>query len=279
MSVLNQTMGNFEHIIIDDANDPETEKIVTAFDDSRIRFSRHEFSKGASGGYNTGLSMARGKYIVTLGDDDEFYPTYLEKVLSTFSSAARDIGFVWTGYARIMDDESGEKIIASRIWPRVFRSKEDGVVEATSIGNGYGVCIKRECFDQIGNYDESLAMGADTDLLFRLAQSYNFQTVPEVLVKIHHHNNAQLTGKNHNPERLRIREQILKRYESFMHEFPRLHYVHYKSVVDLCYMVKEKEKGRKLMFSLMKKRPFRLLNIPDLFFYELTGKDTAGFFR
>jgi hypothetical protein len=58
-----------------------------------------------------------------------------------------------------------------------------------------------------------------------------------------------------------------------------LYYVHYKEVVDLCYNLKLKQKGRKTMLSIIKNTPFRILNIADLLFYELFGKNTVNFYQ
>jgi glycosyltransferase involved in cell wall biosynthesis len=279
LSILSQTFSDFEQIIVDDAADRETEELVRLFGDERLKYCKHDSPRGAAGGYNTGFNVSKGKFIVVLDDDDEFYPSFLEKVMNHFSSTDKYLGFIWTGFERIRDTEAGEKFIASRVWPREFPTREEGLIEATSIGNGYGVCVRRECFDKTGLYDESLKIGEDTDLLFRLAQSFDFQTIPEVLVKIHQHSNTQLTGINHYAIRLKHKEEILKRYENILTDFPLLYFVHYKSVVDLCYHLKQKSKGRKIMFSLIRKRPLRVLNIPDFILYELTGKDTASLFR
>ena len=61
LSVKNQTFENYEHIIIDDANDSETASIINEFEDKRIIFHQHETPKGAAGSYNTGIKLSRGQ--------------------------------------------------------------------------------------------------------------------------------------------------------------------------------------------------------------------------
>lgn len=278
-SVINQTFTDYEHIIIDDADDAETESIVYGFGDKRIIFKQHHNPRGAAGAYNTGIKISRGRFILFLDDDDEYLPTLLEKMFDRFTKAEQNVGFIWTGISRILDTENGENVLYSKVWPSQYPGKELGLCEATSIGNGFGVCVRRKCIDVIGLYDESLKIGEDTDFLFRLAGNFDFETIPEVLVKIHQHDLSQLTDEKNFNIRLKQREEILERYLDLLHTFPKLFVVHYKAVAVLCYSLKLKQKGRKIMFSIIKKSPFNFMGYIDLFFFELTGKDTANFYN
>ena len=178
----------------------------------------------------------------------------------------------------IKDTVSGEEILYSKTWPTHFQTKELGLVAATSIGNGFGVCIRKKCIDIIGFYDELLIMGQDTDFLFRLVRNFDFETIPEVLVKIHKHGPSQLTNERNNLIRFELREKILERHIDLLKLYPKLYYIHYKHIADLCYNLKLKQKGRKTMFSIIKNSSFRFLNYTDLLSYELTGKDTIDFY-
>ncbi len=278
-SILRQTFTDFEHIIVDDAGDRDTGNLVRGIDDKRIVFIQHEAKKGAGGSYNTGLKIARGRYILFLDDDDEYLPSFLEKMHIRFSEAKNETGFIWTGISRIKDLNSGEKLLSSLIWPSSFKNVEEGLIAATSIGNGYGVCIRKECIEAVGLYDESLTTGQDTEYLFRLAGKYEFETIPEVLVKLHQHESSQLTNERNNLIRLQHREKILEKHFDLLNRYPRLYFVHYKVVVNLCYKLKLKVRGRNTMFSIIRHTPFRLLNYADLLLYEITGKDTADLYH
>ncbi len=277
-SLVNQTFTDYEHIIIDDAADPETESIINGFKDNRIIYQLHTKPRGAAGGYNTGIKSSRGKFILFLDDDDEYLPTFLDKMYNRFSKIDQNVGFVWAGISRIRDTDNGEELLYSKVWPSKFPNKELGLIEATSIGNGFGVCIRRKCIDTIGFYDESITMGHDTDFLFRLARKFDFETIPEILVKLHLHGTSQLTDEKNNFVRLELREKILKKNHDLLEEFPKLYYTHYKVIVDLCYKLNMKQKGRKTMLSIIKNTPFRILNFVDLLSYELAGKDTVNFY-
>ena len=277
-SILRQTYTDFEHIIIDDAGNEETRTLVTEIDDERIVFIKNKNNKGPAGCRNSGLQIAKGRYFLFLDDDDEYLPEFLERMNNRISCARDETGFIWTGVTRIKDTETGEKPIASLTWPSSFAGKEEGLVAATSIGTGYGVCIKRECFDTTGLYDESLTTSEDTEFLFRLAGKFEFETIPEVLVKLHQHDLSQLTNEKNRLVHLQNRERVLKMHLDLLIKHPRLFFVHYKVVANLYYSLKLKSKGRKTMFSIIKNTPFRIWNFTDLIFYELAGKDTASLY-
>jgi glycosyltransferase involved in cell wall biosynthesis len=277
-SVINQTFKDYEHIIIDDASNKETADIIDGLADKRIIFLQHETPRGAAGAYNSGIKIAKGKFVLFLDDDDEYLPAFLEKMYTRFSIAGQDIGFIWTGISRIKDNVSGEELLYSKVWPSKFPSKEVGLINATSIGNGFGVCVRKECIDLIGVYDESLMIGEDTDFLFRLARNFDFETIPEVLVKIHQHGPSQLTDKKNYLVRMELSEKILERNLDLLFSYPKLYYVHYKVIANFCYTLKLKQKGRRTMLSIFKYTPFRLLNFIDLLFYELTGKASIDFY-
>jgi glycosyltransferase involved in cell wall biosynthesis len=273
-SVINQTFENYEHIIIDDANEEETAGMINSLNDSRIVLLHHENPRGAAASYNTGIRASKGEFILFLDDDDEYMPCFLKKMNERFLHSKPETGFIWTGISRIRDIESEEKILFSLTWPSHFETKEEGLVAATSIGNGFGVCIRRECLDSTGLYDESLTVSEDTDLLFRMAQRFDFETIPEVLVKIHQHGNSQLTHDNNYEARIKGKEIILNRYADFLKQNPLVYYTHYKAYADLCYKFRMRRRGRKAMFSIIWDTPLRILNFSDFFCYELSGKDT-----
>ena len=80
-SVLNQTFGDFELIIVDDASTDSSIEEVKKFNDPRICLLHRE--KPGPGGYaarNLGIKEAKGQWIAFLDADDEWYSNHLEKV-------------------------------------------------------------------------------------------------------------------------------------------------------------------------------------------------------
>lgn len=275
-SVRNQTFVNYEHIIIDDGNDPATDMVVESFKDERLILLKHDHPKGAAASYNTGMKASKGEFISFLDDDDEYMREYLEKIKAQFS-ASYEIGFIWTGIERVNDREDGSEYVTQKVvWPKLFTDLETGIASATSIGNGYGVCIRRKCLNESGYYDEELQVGEDTDFLFRLASRHKFMTIPEVLVRIHAHERNQLTGKQNYALRIAGKEIILKRYEEILKKYPKVYIAHYHGYTCLCYESGLKIKARKAIKSVMCKQPFRLIVYIDYLTLEISGKAFGG---
>ena len=80
-SVLNQTFGDFELLIADNASTDSTLAICSAFAswDRRVRILRSDVNQGAAPNYNRLVHHASGRYFKWLPHDDLIAPTYLER--------------------------------------------------------------------------------------------------------------------------------------------------------------------------------------------------------
>ena len=80
-SVIEQTYSSWELIIIDDGSTDNTKKVVSSFEDKRIRYYFKE-NEEKSVARNLGIEKANGRYISFLDDDDYYHPQFLERFLS-----------------------------------------------------------------------------------------------------------------------------------------------------------------------------------------------------
>lgn len=81
-SILSQTFPDFELIIVNDASPENIDDIVKSYSDKRIRYYVNEKNFGAEqvvDNWNKCLSLAAGKYIMIMGDDDKLMPQYLDE--------------------------------------------------------------------------------------------------------------------------------------------------------------------------------------------------------
>jgi glycosyltransferase involved in cell wall biosynthesis len=78
-----QTYIYWELILVDDASTDATKSVIESLtsNEPRVRSVDNVNNKGPSGARNTGLDLARGKYIAYQDSDDEWQPYHLEKMI------------------------------------------------------------------------------------------------------------------------------------------------------------------------------------------------------
>jgi glycosyltransferase involved in cell wall biosynthesis len=82
-SVLRQTMQDFEILVVGDGCTDDSEEVVAAIGDPRIRWFNLSANTGhQSGPNNEGLRQARGEFIAYLGHDDLWLPHHLEALVN-----------------------------------------------------------------------------------------------------------------------------------------------------------------------------------------------------
>jgi hypothetical protein len=91
-SVLMQSFGDFEIVVIDDCSADDTPTVVASIADPRIRYYRNETNQGAIHGDRIHVrrflnELMRGKYFCYLCDDDYWLPpTLLERQIALFQA-------------------------------------------------------------------------------------------------------------------------------------------------------------------------------------------------
>ena len=81
-SILNQTLTDFEFLIIDDGSTDNSVQIISSYSDPRIKFVRNGTNLGISKTLNRGIEIASAEYIARMDADDISYPTRLQKQYS-----------------------------------------------------------------------------------------------------------------------------------------------------------------------------------------------------
>src|SRR5262249_2720831 len=71
-SVLGQTHGDLELIIVDDGSSDETEALVTSIADKRIRYLKQAKNRGQSAARNAGIAASRFSLIAFQDSDDKW---------------------------------------------------------------------------------------------------------------------------------------------------------------------------------------------------------------
>jgi glycosyltransferase involved in cell wall biosynthesis len=169
-SVLNQTFCDFEIIIVNDGSTDESEKIVSEFQDARIRYFTQK-NQGVSVARNLGISLAQSNYISFLDADDYWYPDFLEQIYQAIILFPQQK--VFTAAIEIETPKN--------IFPAVYSIEKTGEFEVVNYFKASSkesviwtscAVFHREVFEEVGDFDVTIKSGQDTDLWIRIGLVY-----------------------------------------------------------------------------------------------------------
>ena len=190
-SVLNQTFGDFEVVVVDDASDDCVVEIVKGFQDDRIRFIRHNCRRGGAAARNTGIRNSCGEYVAFLDDDDEWYPEKLARQTELMLKSQPEVGAVYSGYV-VVNRNSGR--VCRRRIPSQRGNLQEKLLESNPIGGTSSMLLKRSCLEKVGLFDETLPSFQDRDLWIRISREFHFDYVQEPLLNYFLHSDKVWTN-------------------------------------------------------------------------------------
>src|SRR6185295_13285663 len=88
-SVLAQTYGDFELLVVDDCSTDRTLDVVSSVKDPRLKLHRNPARLGIPGNWNRCLDLAAGAYVKFLFQDDLLRPTALESLRRAMEGPSR----------------------------------------------------------------------------------------------------------------------------------------------------------------------------------------------
>jgi glycosyltransferase involved in cell wall biosynthesis len=174
-SVLNQTVQDFEIVVVNDGSEDQGPAIVGAIIDPRIRLIYQE-NQGVSAARNRGVAESKADLIAFLDADDLWAPDFLEEI-AALCDAYPDCGLFATRYAFCLGDDK---------WPAIVRleSSLDGgdrgllkdYFKVASVSHppvwSSAACVRRKAFLSIGGFPFGVASGEDLLTWARLAVRY-----------------------------------------------------------------------------------------------------------
>lgn len=178
-SILSQTHQELELVIQDGGSNDGTLDVLRNFDDSRIRLVS-EPDNGIYHAINLGIARADGDIIGLMHSDDFFaHNQVLERVAAAFLDPK-------------IDGVYGDLDYVSSTNPaRVIRVWRAGKYTTARLSRGWmpphpTLYLRREVFEQWGNYDTQFRIAADYDAILRWLKKgeVRLSYLPEVLVRM-----------------------------------------------------------------------------------------------
>ncbi len=205
-SVLAQSLGDLELIVVDDASIDASLSIITQFaaTDARVQPIFLAENVGPGGARNRGLEVARGQWVAVADSDDLFHRTRLQSLIE--SAEANGCSAIADDLIFFADASGGEA-------QHLFQNAKldgptdidfDGLLADDFAGGpnhlGYTKPVfRRSCLGSL-RYRSDLRIGEDFDLLLRFAAKGQVLTiVPEAFYLYRRHANSishRLSGAN-----------------------------------------------------------------------------------
>lgn len=219
-SVLNQSIQDFEIILVDDGSTDHLVEVVSQLN-TDIHFISQE-NKGPGAARNAGISKSTGEYLVFLDADDVLLPEKL-KVQSDYLDNQPDVGVVFSKVYGFQDKSgSNEEVWQYPVSMRLLRSlgTPKNNLEVFVIQNllpPVAAMVRRECVLDIGGFDESRELSSleDWDLWFRLAGRYNFAFLDQFVAKYRFTSNSLSNNRQQVKKASRVMENRIVNSESF----------------------------------------------------------------
>ena len=179
-SVIRQTYGKIELIVVDDASDKESSdylrKLASKKGYKYIYISSDE-SKGGNHARNVGIAVSSGEYIAFLDDDDQWMPEKTKKQVDCLNNNP-ECGLVYCGRVfkkgnRILDRTNFKYAFDGDCSKKIFTR----IIFVTSM-----IMIRRSLLNKIGLFDEGLRFWQEYELGIRACQETKIGLVRDYLV-------------------------------------------------------------------------------------------------
>ncbi len=199
-SVLDQSYGNIELIVVDDGCTDNSREILDSFAD-QIRVLEHpgRVNKGQSAALNLGIKSSQSEYVAFLDSDDLFAPEKIAKQVQ-FLEQNSQVGLVYANGHDV--DENGS--ILYRIYDEDHSEESDPnrVLLDCYFLLPNNALLRRDVLNQSGVFNEDLRSAQDHDLAIRIVEVAKIAYIDECLFFYRRHGdsisyrNAKLRWKN-----------------------------------------------------------------------------------
>ncbi len=181
-SIRAQSYTDWEVILVNDGGDLQESIIDWVERDARITYLRKP-NGGLAAARNTGLRLARGRYIAYLDDDDVWSSHHLAMLAGAFERYPDKV--VYTDSELVLEDISGGlRKEQGRARPYAHDDYDHDRLQIANFIPVNTWSHARYWLDKVGNFDESFSALEDWDMLIRLSRVTDFHHVRDVTAEV-----------------------------------------------------------------------------------------------
>jgi len=187
-SVRHQTYAHWEVVVVDDGSADDTADVVARhhIEDARIRCVKGQ-ARGVSAARNLGVSLSTGALVAFLDADDLWLPEKLA-VHERFMAVESEVGMSFDRI-RFVDELARPTPVLSTSQVRGLSSAD--LLHENPACTASTLVVRREAFNQLRGFDESLAHAEDLELMIRLCATTAWRLEGLDTVQTHYRASAQ----------------------------------------------------------------------------------------
>lgn len=206
-SVLSQTHGDFEWLIVDDASGDSwlngRLKEITAAD-ARCKSITLARNLGIAGASQLALNQASGDFIILLDQDDVLTHCALERVAAVIGRLP-SVDYIYSDEDKVDEEGIFRDPFFKPDWsPELFRQV---------MYTGHVSALRTDVVLAVGGFDESMSGSQDYDLVFRVTEQARLVAhIPEVLYHWRVHENSTAASLDAKPYALRAAKKAVHQH-------------------------------------------------------------------
>ena len=179
-SILRQTFGDFEFLIVDDGSTDESPIILREYEatDRRVHIISRP-NTGIVGALNDGLAAARGDFIARMDADDIADPQRLEKQAAYLR---QNPDHVLVACQVMLMDPQGAPLCTKRDTEFTHERIDWALLNHRWPMVHPAVMMRRDAINSVGGYRSKYQWLEDLDLFLRLAEVGKLASLPDVLL-------------------------------------------------------------------------------------------------
>ncbi len=216
-SALEQTVEDFEVIVVDDAS----AEPVNLPEDPRLQVIRLPVNSGGAVARNIGARIAKGKWLIYLDDDDQLLPHMAATSLEALANTTLPQPVAAISGIEVVNEEG--KTIEKRIPPSLPKGSHFGLEEIEP-GKSFlckqTMVVEREVFLKIGGFDESFQSRIHTELFLRLNLVCSILGVPVLTYQLFQHSGSRISR---NPSLRQVSfNRLVQKHKSVFKAHPKM---------------------------------------------------------